>query len=953
MPWASPEICLLLAREKYRDRIAGFVVLSEDGGRCMAFRRSRCYEKRDHYEECGGGGRVFAHFRDIPCLRAHQRRVFVVLDRAAAVDAIGYSRYTETQRIALGALRRIGAIASGELASDAELGSSVKQVAAEAAASALLGRPGDKSCQLPDGVTLDATIIDFFVVKQTRELISWLKACGASVNENFVQPQRQELCICGHIAPKAACRALASPARGGEICYGDCADVDWRANNVLLVRGILEHILKEDGGAEFWRDGHSFAVTSGLCTQLHSKLGLDLSVDELRPHSTFDGLLSLVLSRAELKVADGDRKVSIDEPFWLDVLQMDEIMRSEFRDGFPHAPHFCDFSGLVDAIRSSVTRASAFGSGSHRLVAIANTARMADETDASSGVHWMTVTWEVKNSNIDDGDFPALCTNPECRLCSGAALASPSGGALASSAGASSSGKRKRPDGALAASAGVSSAGAKSSGKRKRADGDIEEVLDSDDDDSHVQETGHNRRTRSSTHEEAWAAASTYRRRKAAKCARLLSSSAWTPSDWSAVPPYTRRVSNYSKCISHLLARDPDQASDAYDERLLFKHQSPNGSVIPVQAAQRVCCNDGEWFDDACIEMFQRNYRAEHPDVTKRAVVVANFFYTRLVESGSYRFDLALNFLPLEEPGHFFDREVFPININHGNSHWGLVVVANLDQLKLPAPQRKHEPLIFYLDSSFIPYPHGYIAKNVRRFIGDMWTLAYPKQPRFDSPLGLVVPKGANITKQVNNCDCGVFLCLFWLMALERGRLGRTSDFSLRGDDAGRALVRSGLTTHIACRSLRRQLRDWLTARAIEYARRWLDGDVPSPSPSQQSAADKGRESGGLRAPQTSEEEDQKHDRCRTTGASAAAQAAMERERLEEAAVIREREQREGATHNQCALLSAVRSLHALRTDGGGQSAMSRAEQEKFVLENHASDDDNGNGSGLSDHRST
>ena len=309
----------------------------------MAFRRSRCYEKRDHYEECGGGGRVFAHFRDIPCLRAHQRRVFVVLDRAAAVAAIGYSRYTETQRIALGALRRIGAIASGELASDAELGSSVKQVAAEAAASALLGRPGDKSCQLPDGVTLDATIIDFFVVKQTRELISWLKACGASVNENFVQPQRQELCICGHIASKAACRALASPARGGEICYGDCADVDWRANNVLLVRGILEHILKEDGGAEFWRDGHSFAVTSGLCTQLRSKLGLDLSVDELRPHSTFDGLLSLVLSRAELKVADGDRKVSIDEPFWLDVLQMDEIMRSEFRDGFPHAPHFCDF----------------------------------------------------------------------------------------------------------------------------------------------------------------------------------------------------------------------------------------------------------------------------------------------------------------------------------------------------------------------------------------------------------------------------------------------------------------------------------------------------------------------------------------------------------------------------------------------------------------------------------
>ena len=140
---------------------------------------------------------------------------------------------------------------------------------------------------------------------------------------------------------------------------------------------------------------------------------------------------------------------------------------------------------------------------------------------------------------------------------------------------------------------------------------------------------------------------------------------------------------------------------------------------------------------------------------------------------------------------------------------------------------------------------------------------------------------------------------------------------------------------------------------ASAYARRWLDGDVPSPSPSQQPAADKGRESGGLRAPQTSEEEDQKHDRCRTTGASAAAQAAMERERLEEAAVIREREQREGATHNQCALLSAVRSLHALRTDGGGQSAMSRAEQEKFVLENHASDDDDGNGSGLSDHRST
>ena len=88
---------------------------------------------------------------------------------------------------------------------------------------------------------------------------------------------------------------------------------------------------------------------------------------------------------------------------------------------------------------------------------------------------------------------------------------------------------------------------------------------------------------------------------------------------------------------------------------------------------------------------------------------------------------------------------------------------------------------------------------------------------------------------QADGSDCGVFLCMFKAMALERGRLSRDSNFCLWGEDASR-VKSSSKVTHVGVLRFRTLMLKRLTAFAVEYTRHWLSQAATAPPPRKRQA---------------------------------------------------------------------------------------------------------------------
>ena len=166
---------------------------------------------------------------------------------------------------------------------------------------------------------------------------------------------------------------------------------------------------------------------------------------------------------------------------------------------------------------------------------------------------------------------------------------------------------------------------------------------------------------------------------------------------------------------------------------------------------------------------------------------------------------------------------MFAFDVNTRNTHWALLVVGNLDQVK--EVSRHHEPLIMFVDSMG-GLDRGAVSFT-RRFLSDLWTWNAKRTGNTEpcpvklNQLEAFRPRKDLWTRQVNGSDCGVFLCMSKAMALERGRLSCDSDFRLMGEDANEVAI-GGVGTHVGVLRLRNLMRKRMTAFAIEYTRYWL-----------------------------------------------------------------------------------------------------------------------------------
>jgi hypothetical protein len=197
--------------------------------------------------------------------------------------------------------------------------------------------------------------------------------------------------------------------------------------------------------------------------------------------------------------------------------------------------------------------------------------------------------------------------------------------------------------------------------------------------------------------------------------------------------------------------------------------QTIDRNLFEVNRRDLVRLNPRIWLNDAVINFYMqlivdRNVRQRKEGLALPSITaVTSFLYTQLMNvenpanSMVYEYGNVARWMRRAGKDLFAFDMVF-IPVNKGRNHWILVVVYN--------KARRIQAFDSFQNEN-IP-----ILKNLQRYLGDEWNRTRPGQPfptytlgplppSYTGPPHIIGEKQADIPRQSNGYDCGVFTCMF------------------------------------------------------------------------------------------------------------------------------------------------------------------------------------------------